>query len=213
MIIIDGKGDKMYSKFIKRLIDIILSLIALLLLWPVFIVIAILIKKEDKGTVFYKQIRTGKNGKNFEMFKFRSMNVVERGKEMTIKHEQRVTKIGKFLRKTSLDELPQFLNVLKGDMSFIGPRPWIVEYYERFNEEQKKRVDVRPGIIGLAQAKGRNGLTIFEKIKYDLEYVNNLSFIMDVKIIIESVKIVLKKEHAEINQEDIKTELKQLEAQ
>lgn len=213
MIIIDGKGDKMYSKFIKRLIDIILSLIALLLLWPTFIVIAILIKKEDKGTVFYKQIRTGKNGKNFEMFKFRSMNVVERGKEMTIKHEQRVTKIGKFLRKTSLDELPQFINVLKGDMSFIGPRPWIVEYYERFNEEQKKRVDVRPGIIGLAQAKGRNGLTIFEKIKYDLEYVNNLSFIMDVKIIIESVKIVLKREHAEINQEDIKTELQQLEAQ
>ena len=203
----------MYRMFIKRFIDILVSLIALLLLWPVFIVIAILIKVEDKGTVFYKQIRTGKNGKNFEMFKFRSMNVVERGKEMTMKHEQRVTKIGKFLRKTSLDELPQFLNVLKGDMSFIGPRPWIVEYYERFNEEQKRRVDVRPGIIGLAQAKGRNGLTIFEKIKYDLEYVDNISFIMDIKIIIESIKIVLKREHAEINQEDIKTELEQLEAQ
>lgn len=203
----------MYRMFIKRFIDILVSLIALLLLWPVFIVIAILIKVEDKGTVFYKQIRTGKNGKNFEMFKFRSMNVVERGKEMTMKHEQRVTKIGKFLRKTSLDELPQFLNVLKGDMSFIGPRPWIVEYYERFNEEQKRRVEVRPGIIGLAQAKGRNGLTIFEKIKYDLEYVDNISFIMDIKIIIESIKIVLKREHAEINQEDIKTELEQLEAQ
>ena len=203
----------MYRMFIKRFIDILVSLIALLLLWPVFIVIAILIKVEDKGTVFYKQIRTGKNGKNFEMFKFRSMNVVERGKEMTMKHEQRVTKIGKFLRKTSLDELPQFLNVLKGDMSFIGPRPWIVEYYERFNEEQKRRVDVRPGIIGLAQAKGRNGLTIFEKIKYDLEYVDNISFIMDIKIIIESIKIVLKREHAGINQEDIKTELEQLEAQ
>lgn len=203
----------MYKMFIKRFIDILVSLIALLLLWPVFIVIAILIKVEDKGTVFYKQIRTGKNGKNFEMFKFRSMNVVERGKEMTMKHEQRVTKIGKFLRKTSLDELPQFLNVLKGDMSFIGPRPWIVEYYERFNEEQKRRVEVRPGIIGLAQAKGRNGLTIFEKIKYDLEYVDNISFIMDIKIIIESIKIVLKREHAEINQEDIKTELEQLEAQ
>lgn len=203
----------MYKMFIKRFIDILVSLIALLLLWPVFIVIAILIKVEDKGTVFYKQIRTGKNGKNFEMFKFRSMNVVERGKEMTMKHEQRVTKIGKFLRKTSLDELPQFLNVLKGDMSFIGPRPWIVEYYERFNEEQKRRVEVRPGIIGLAQAKGRNGLTIFEKIKYDLEYVDNISFIMDIKIIIESIRIVLKREHAEINQEDIKTELEQLEAQ
>lgn len=203
----------MYRMFFKRFIDILVALIALLLLWPVFIVIAILIKVEDKGTVFYKQIRTGKNGKNFEMFKFRSMNVVERGKEMTMKHEQRVTKIGKFLRKTSLDELPQFLNVLKGDMSFIGPRPWIVEYYERFNEEQKRRVEVRPGIIGLAQAKGRNGLTIFEKIKYDLEYVDNISFIMDIKIIIESIRIVLKRDHAEINQEDIKTELEQLEAQ
>lgn len=203
----------MYRLFIKRIIDILISLVALLLLWPLFIIIAILIKLDDKGPVFYKQIRTGKNGKNFEMFKFRTMKVCKRGDEMKLSHEERVTKIGKVLRKTSLDELPQFINVLIGNMSFIGPRPWIVEYYERFNEKQKRRVEVRPGIIGLAQAKGRNGLTIFEKIKYDLEYVDNLTFMMDIKILFYSIKIVLKKEHAEIVQEDIKMELEQLEAQ
>lgn len=203
----------MYKNFLKRVIDIIVSLIALLLLWPLFIVIAILIKFDDKGPVFYKQIRTGKNGVNFEMFKFRTMKACKRGDEMKMSHEERVTKIGKFLRSSSLDELPQFLNVLSGKMSFIGPRPWIVEYYERFNDEQKRRVNVRPGIIGLAQSKGRNGLSIFEKIKYDLKYVDNLTFLMDLKILFESVKVVFKKEHTEIVQEDIKEELRQLEAQ
>ena len=203
----------MYQNFVKRIIDIILATIAIILTLPLFVIIAILIKKEDKGTVFYKQIRTGKNGKNFEMFKFRSMNVVERGKEMTIKHEQRVTKIGKFLRKTSLDELPQFINVLKGDMSFIGPRPWIVEYYERFTEEQKKRVNVRPGIIGLAQAKGRNRITIFEKIKYDLEYIDNIDFQLDFKILILTIKVMIKENYYEMSQEKIEQEIKQLEMQ
>lgn len=203
----------MYRFIFKRVIDIILSIFVLLLLWPLFIVIAILIKREDKGTVFYKQIRTGKNGINFEMYKFRTMKECKRGEEMNMSHDERVTKIGSFLRKTSIDELPQFINILKGDMSFIGPRPWIVEYYERFNDEQKKRVRVRPGIIGLAQSKGRNGLSIFDKIKYDLEYVNDLSFVLDFKILIDSFVVVLKKEHAEIVQEDIKKELEQLEAQ
>ena len=186
---------------------------ALLVLWPLFIVIAVLIKLEDKGPVFYMQRRTGKDGKVFEMYKFRSMNVVPRGEEMTIPHDKRVTKIGKFLRKTSIDELPQFINVLVGDMSFIGPRPWITDYYDNFTLEQKKRCEVKPGIIGLAQAKGRNGLTIFEKINYDIQYVNNISFNMDMKILFESVKIVFKREHAEIIQEDITTELNELKMQ
>lgn len=203
----------MYRKIFKRLLDILISFFALLILWPLFLIIAILIKLEDKGTVFYKQLRTGKDGKVFEMYKFRSMNVVERGKEMTIPHDKRVTKIGKFLRKTSIDELPQFINVLVGDMSFIGPRPWITDYYDSFTDYQKKRCDVRPGIIGLAQAKGRNGLTIFEKINYDIEYVNNISFNMDMKILFESIKIVFKREHAEIIQEDITTELNELKMQ
>ncbi len=203
----------MYKRVFKRVIDVLISFFALLMLWPLFIVIAILIKKEDKGPVFYMQRRTGKDGKVFEMYKFRSMNVVPRGQEMTISHDKRVTKIGKFLRNTSLDELPQFINVLVGDMSFIGPRPWITEYYDNFTDKQKRRVEVKPGIIGLAQAKGRNGLTIFQKINYDIEYVNNISFKMDCKILIESIKIVLKKEHAEIIQEDITNELNELKTQ
>lgn len=203
----------MYKRVFKRVIDVLISFFALLMLWPLFIVIAILIKKEDKGPVFYMQRRTGKDGKVFEMYKFRSMNVVPRGQEMTISHDKRVTKIGKFLRNTSLDELPQFINVLVGDMSFIGPRPWITEYYDNFTDEQKRRVEVKPGIIGLAQAKGRNGLTIFQKINYDIEYVNNISFKMDCKILIDSIKIVLKKEHAEIIQEDITNELNELKTQ
>ena len=203
----------MYKRVFKRVIDVLISFFALLFLWPIFIVIAILIKAEDKGPVFYMQRRTGKDGKVFEMYKFRSMNVVPRGEEMTISHDKRVTKIGKLLRNTSLDELPQFINVLVGDMSFIGPRPWITEYYENFTEEQKRRVDVKPGIIGLAQAKGRNGLTIFEKINYDLEYVNNVTFKMDFKVLIESIKIVFKREHAEIVQEDITNELEELRMQ
>lgn len=203
----------MYKRVFKRVIDVLISFFALLMLWPLFIVIAILIKKEDKGPVFYMQRRTGKDGKVFEMYKFRSMNVVPRGQEMTISHDKRVTKIGKFLRNTSLDELPQFINVLVGDMSFIGPRPWITEYYDNFTDKQKRRVEVKPGIIGLAQAKGRNGLTIFQKINYDIEYVNNISFKMDCKILIDSIKIVLKKEHAEIIQEDITNELNELKTQ
>lgn len=203
----------MYKRVFKRIIDVFISFFALLMLWPIFIVIAILIKLEDKGPVFYLQRRTGKDGKVFEMYKFRSMNVVPRGEEMSIPHDKRVTKIGKFLRNTSLDELPQFINVLVGDMSFIGPRPWITDYYERFTDEQKRRCEVKPGIIGLAQAKGRNGLTIFQKINYDIEYVNNISFIQDVKILFESIKIVFKREHAEIVQEDITTELEQLQMQ
>lgn len=202
----------MYKKFFKRIIDIIISIMALLLLWPVFLIIAILIKIEDNGPVFFKQVRTGQYGNNFKMLKFRTMSITKK-KNKRIEKNQKVTKIGKILRNTSLDELPQFINVLKGDMSFIGPRPWIVEYFERFTEEQKRRLNVKPGITGLAQSKGRNGLTIFQKIQYDLEYVDNISFILDLKIIIESIKIVLKTEYAEINQEDINKELKQLELQ
>ena len=203
----------MYRHFIKRILDVLIALLVLLIVWPLFIIVGILIKREDKGTIFYKQVRTGKKGKEFIMYKFRTMEECKSGEEMKKSHNERVTKIGRILRKTSLDELPQFINVLKGEMSFIGPRPWITEYYERFNKEQKRRVDVKPGIIGLAQEKGRNGLSIFEKIDYDLKYVNNLTFLMDLKILLESIKIVLKSEHAEILQEDIQKELKQLEAQ
>lgn len=202
----------MYKDVVKRIIDILVSLIVLLLLWPLFIIIAILIKIEDHGSVFYKQIRTGINGNNFIMFKFRTMNVLPKEKEKSVIHDERVTKIGKFLRCTSLDELPQFINVIKGDMSFIGPRPWIVEYYERFNKKQKRRVSVRPGIIGLALVNDK-GLSVFEKIEYDLKYIDNLTFSMDTKIFFKSIKMILKHEHYEVKQEDITKELEQLKAQ
>lgn len=203
----------MYSKYFKRLFDLIVSAIVLIILLPIFIVVYIAIKIEDGGPIFYCQTRTGKNGKNFNMYKFRSMTVAteKNGKKLT--HKERVTKVGNFLRKTSIDELPQVVNVLKGEMSIIGPRAWIPEYYKYFNKKQKHRCDVLPGITGLAQARGRNGLTIFQKIDYDIEYTKNVTLKMDLKIIFESIIIIFKREHAEIIQEDIQTELEQLKNQ
>lgn len=203
----------MYKKFFKPFFDFIVSFFALILLSPIFLIAIIAIKLEDKGPVFYRQVRTGKNGNNFDMYKFRSMKVAteENGKKLT--HSQRVTKVGSFLRKTSIDELPQLINVLKGEMSIIGPRAWIPEYYENFNERQKHRCDILPGITGLAQARGRNGLNVFEKIDYDLEYMNNLTFFMDLKVIFESIITVFRRDNAEIIQENIQTEIDALKNQ
>lgn len=173
------KTRSIYNRFIKRLLDIIISFVFIILLLPLFFIISILIIIIDRNNALFFQTRTGLNGKEFKIYKFR-----------TIKNEE-ITKIGKFLRKTSLDELPQFFNVLFGHMSFIGPRPWIPDYYKRFNREQKRRVLVRPGIIGLAQVNGRNKIDIFTKIKYDLEYIDNISFMMDLKILLKSIKAVL----------------------
>lgn len=195
---------------LKRVIDFIIALIFCLLLLPIGVVVYIAIKLEDGKNPFYTQKRTGKNGKVFNMYKFRSMRVETEINGRKLTHDERVTKVGKFIRKTSIDELPQIINILKGDMSFIGPRPWITEYYDSFNDTQKRRVEVLPGLSGLAQVKGRNGLTIFDKIKYDLEYVNNISLMFDLKIIFMTIYTVLKKEEAEIIQESIEEELKAL---
>ena len=195
-------------KYVKRLLDIIISLSALLVFSIPIILISIMIKKEDKGPVLFKQTRTGYKGKEFKLYKFRSMTIDN--DVLNNKSENKLTKIGTFIRKTSLDELPQFINILKGDMSLIGPRPWIVEYYQNFTDEQKKRVDVLPGITGLAQAEGRNNITIFEKINYDLEYVKNYSLLMDIKVIFLTIKTVLSKTGAEISKSGIHEELKEL---
>ena len=195
-------------KYVKRLLDIIISLSALLVFSIPIILISIMIKKEDKGPVLFKQTRTGYKGKEFKLYKFRSMPIDN--DVLNNKSENKLTKIGTFIRKTSLDELPQFINILKGDMSLIGPRPWIVEYYNNFTYEQKKRVDVLPGITGLAQATGRNNISIFEKINYDLEYVNNYSLLMDIKVILLTIKTVLSKTGAEISKSGIHEELKEL---
>ena len=195
-------------KYVKRLLDIIISLSALLVFSIPIILISIMIKKEDKGPVLFKQTRTGYKGKEFKLYKFRSMPIDN--DVLNNKSENKLTKIGTFIRKTSLDELPQFINILKGDMSLIGPRPWIVEYYQNFTDEQKKRVDVLPGITGLAQATGRNNISIFEKINYDIEYVNNYSLLMDIKVIFLTIKTVLSKTGVEISKSGIHEELKEL---
>lgn len=198
-------------KYVKRFLDLIFCLIGFVFAIIPMIIVAIAIKIDSRGPVFFKQERTGKNGKNFYLYKFRSM--AKDNDVMNFKSENKVTKVGAFIRKTSLDELPQLINILKGDMSFIGPRPWITEYYKNFNKRQKRRVEVLPGITGLAQATGRNNLNIFEKINYDIEYVDNFSFKQDIKVIFMTIKTVLSKEGAELSKYGIKEELEDLKNQ
>lgn len=191
----------MYREYIKRIIDIIISFIVLILFSPLYLLIAILIKVIDKGPIFYKQDRTGKKGNVFKIYKFRT---IKNGK---------VTKIGKFLRMTSLDEIPQFYNVLKGEMSIVGPRPWIPDYYNNFNERQKERTEVKPGLVGLAQVNGRRTITVFDKINYDREYVKKISLWMDIKIIVRSLKVIITKENTNAVQDYINNEIELLKNQ
>lgn len=195
-------------KYFKRFFDIVISLMVLIVFAIPMLLIAVAIKLDSKGPVFFKQKRTGKNGKEFNLYKFRSMTADN--DVLNFKSENKLTKVGKFIRKTSLDEISQVFNIIKGDMSWIGPRPWIPSYYENFTEEQKRRVEVLPGLTGLAQAKGRNNLSIFDKIKYDIEYVDNISLKMDIKIIFLTIKSVLSKEGAELSKMGIKDELEDL---
>ena len=198
----------MYRKFVKRVLDVLVALFILIVFAIPMILIAIAIKLEDHGPVFFRQERTGRYGKVFRLIKFRSMKVDNDVHDF--KCADKHTKVGSFLRKTSLDELPQVFNILKGEMSFIGPRPWIPDYYENMNAEQRKRVNVRPGITGLAQAKGRTGLTIFEKIKYDVHYVENLTFFEDCKVVFLTIVTVLSGKGADAGKETIRNELEAL---
>ena len=182
----------MYRKVIKKLLDLILALILVILLSPLMIIIAIMIKIDSKGPVIFKQIRSGKNNKNFTLYKFRSMTCNNNLYDTSV--EDQVTKVGKILRKTSLDELPQLFNILKGEMSFIGPRPWILDYAKYFTKHQMRRLEVLPGITGLAQCSGRNNLGIIERIDIDVEYVENMSLFLDIYIVLKTIKSVLKKE-------------------
>ncbi len=201
----------MYAKFVKRFLDLFLAILLLVIFAIPMLIIAIAIKLEDHGPVFFHQERTGRFGKNFRLVKFRSMRVDNDVHDF--KKADAHTKVGKFLRKTSLDEIPQVFNIIKGEMSFIGPRPWITDYYENMNDYQRQRVNVRPGITGLAQAKGRNGITIFEKIKYDIHYVENISFFEDVKVILLTIGTVLSGENADAGKNTIKNELDALKNQ
>ena len=203
----------MYKHFFKRVFDFVLALILLIIVAIPMIIVAICIKVEDGGPVIYKSKRVGKKCKVFNTYKFRSMKVNREELKSNMTHEQMVTKVGKFIRKTSLDELPQLFNILRGQMSFIGPRPWIPEYYEWFTPEQKRRADVLPGISGLAQVKGRNGINIFKKIEYDIYYVDHLTLWLDIKLVFETIYQVFKETDAEISEQGIKEELKELREQ
>ncbi|MFR0823631.1 MAG: sugar transferase [Clostridia bacterium] len=203
----------MYQHVVKRILDIILAAILLVIAAIPMAIVAICIKIEDRGPIIYKSKRMGKGCKVFNTYKFRSMKHNREELKSNLSHEEMVTKVGKVIRKTSLDELPQLFNILKGEMSFIGPRPWIPEYYEWFTDEQKRRSNVLPGISGLAQVKGRNGINIFKKIEYDLYYVDHISFFLDVKLVFETIVQVFKKTNAEISEQGIKQEIKELQKQ
>lgn len=195
-------------KYLKRVFDLFLAITILIVCFIPMIIISILIKLDSKGPVFFKQERTGKDGKTFILYKFRTM--VADNDVYDFSKGDKHTKVGNFLRKTSLDELGQLINIIKGEMSFIGPRPWIVEYYKNMNEEQRHRCDVLPGITGLAQTNGRNNISIFEKINYDLEYVKNFSFRQDIKIVFLTIKAVLSKDGADAGKSSIQHELEVL---
>lgn len=196
-------------RYLKRIIDLLLAVVLLVVLLIPMVIIAIAIKVDSKGPVFFKQKRTGKNGKEFTLYKFRSMAIDNDVHDF--KNADKHTRVGSFIRKTSLDELGQIINILNGTMSFIGPRPWITDYWDNMNEEQRHRCDVKPGITGLAQVKGRNDITIFDKINYDLEYVKNYSFIEDIKIVFLTVKAVFSEKGADAGKNTIKNELMELE--
>lgn len=188
----------MYSRFFKRFLDFILSLTALIVLFPILVILTVIGAFAMKGNPFFVQPRPGKKGKNgkeriFKLIKLRTMSNAKDKEGNLLPDEVRLNKYGRFLRSTSLDELPELLNILKGDMSIVGPRPLLVKYLPRYTETQRRRHDVRPGLTGYAQINGRNAISWEERFAYDVEYVDNITFIGDVKIIFATVKAVFKR--------------------
>lgn len=183
-----------YKRFIKRPMDFLLSLIAIIVLSPVFLIVAFLVRIKLGSPILFMQQRPGLNEKIFTMYKFRTMTDHRDENGNLLPDEVRLTKFGKFLRSTSLDELPELFNILKGDMSIIGPRPLLIEYLPLYNEHQKRRHEVRPGLSGLAQINGRNAISWEEKFKLDVEYIDNISFLGDLKIILLTFKKVFIRE-------------------
>ncbi|MBW1296534.1 sugar transferase [Aquimarina litoralis] len=184
----------MYQWFIKRFIDFTLSFLGIFFLSPIILLLIVLLAIANDGKPFFFQKRPGKKERIFKIIKFKSMNDKKDEKGELLPFEQRITKTGKFIRKYSLDEIPQLFNVLKGDMSLIGPRPLLVKYLPLYNDVQKKRHDVKPGITGWAQVNGRNAISWDEKFKLDVWYTEHISFKLDLKIIIKTIKKVLFKE-------------------
>ena len=189
----------MYKNDLKRIIDLVLALIGFLLISPIFFLVTILLSFANKGKPFFFQSRPGKNERIFKIIKFKTMTDQRDAEGILLPDEKRLTKVGNFVRKTSLDEVPQLLNVIKGDMSLIGPRPLLIQYLPLYNEHQKQRHEVRPGITGWAQVNGRNTISWKDKFDYDVWYVNNLSFKLDVKIIFMTIIKVFKSEGISAN--------------
>lgn len=184
----------MYKEYVKPLSDFILAIIGFLLLFPIFILVAICLVFANKGNPFFLQERPGKNGKIFKIIKFKTMADLKDSFGVLLPDSERITKIGAFIRKSSLDEIPQLLNVIKGEMSLIGPRPLLIEYLELYNQHQRRRHEVKPGITGWAQINGRNAISWDDKFNYDVWYVDNLSIAMDFKILLRTLVRVVKSE-------------------
>lgn len=181
---------KLYSLFFKRIMDFVLSLMGFIALSPIFLFVMVGLLIANNGKAFFFQLRPGKEDKIFKIIKFKTMNDRKDEKGNLLSDADRITKIGAFVRKTSLDEIPQLLNVIKGDMSLVGPRPLLPEYLPLYNEEQGRRHNVKPGITGWAQVNGRNAISWQQKFEYDVWYVDNISFALDIKIVFRTIKKV-----------------------
>lgn len=188
------KKPGIYEKYIKRLLDFVLSLCALIVLSPVLIILTVIGAIKMKGNPFFTQLRPGKDEKIFKLIKFCTMTNEKDAEGNLLPDEERLTRYGKMLRSTSLDELPELWNILKGDMSIVGPRPLLVAYLDRYNTFQARRHEVRPGLTGYAQVNGRNTVSWEERFALDVEYVDNISFLGDIQILINTVMVVLKRE-------------------
>ena len=188
------KKKHIYSRYIKRPMDFVLSIVAIIVLSPLMLVLAILVRIKLGSPIIFKQDRPGKNEKIFKLYKFRTMTNHTNKLGNLLPDELRLTNFGKFLRSSSLDELPSLVNIIKGDLSIVGPRPLLVQYLPLYNENQKKRHICRPGLTGLAQVNGRNAMTWDEKFKFDVKYIQNVNFLLDIKIIFLTIFKVLKRE-------------------
>ncbi|MBP1889160.1 lipopolysaccharide/colanic/teichoic acid biosynthesis glycosyltransferase [Clostridium moniliforme] len=185
----------MYRKYFKRLFDVIFSVIAIIFLIPIYIIIGILVKINLGSPIIFKQTRVGKDEKTFNIYKFRSMTNEKNKNGELLSNEERLNKFGIILRSTSLDEIPELFNILKGEMSIVGPRPLLVKYLDYYNERERKRHSVFPGLTGLAQINGRNAIGWEERFKYDIEYSENVTFINDLKILFLTIKKVFFREN------------------
>jgi len=194
-----------YKGFFKRFLDFLIALILLVIVLPLFLLLIVFLAIANQGKPFFFQRRPGKNEKVFSIVKFKTMNDKKDKSGNLLPDKDRITSVGNFVRKSSLDEIPQLINVLKGEMSLVGPRPLIIEYLPIYNKEQKRRHDVRPGITGWAQVNGRNSITWNQKFKYDVYYVDNLSLAMDVKILWLTAKKVFQRQDVNLS-EDLTSE-------